>query len=64
MQAIEFQTVMQNGAIEVPAELRAKIQGQVRVIILTEDETEADEDYLGYLIENPIASNSKFSTLR
>lgn len=56
MRAIEFQTILQNGLIEVPAELREKIQGQVRVIVLTEDETKADEPYdiLTELTNNPI----------
>lgn len=54
MQAIEFQTTLQNGTIEIPEELREKISGQVRVIVLAEEETEDEQNYLDYLIENPI----------
>lgn len=55
MQAIEFQTTLHNGTIEVPAGLREKLQGEVRVIILADDKT-TDEPYdiLTELMKNPI----------
>jgi hypothetical protein len=38
MFAIEFQTRVTNGAIEIPEELKGKLTGAVRVIVLTEKE--------------------------
>jgi hypothetical protein len=38
MHAIEFQTTVTNGAIEIPDEWKGKLAGAVRVIVLTEDE--------------------------
>ncbi len=37
MYAIEFQTRITNGAIEIPDEFKGKLAGRVRVIVLTED---------------------------
>lgn len=51
MEAIEFQTFSVDGAIEVPESLREKIKGQLRVIVLLENE---DINYLDYLMQNPI----------
>ena len=53
MQAIEFQTILQNGTIEIPQDLRERVKGKVRVIVLAEEPDE-DASYLEYLIENPI----------
>jgi hypothetical protein len=37
MFAVEFQTIVTNGAIEIPEELKDKLAGAVRVIVLTEE---------------------------
>ena len=37
MQAVEFQTIVKDGMIEVPAEFRDDLGGRVRVILLKED---------------------------
>jgi hypothetical protein len=43
MYAVEFQTEVINGRIELPAELKDKVAGPVRVIVLTEEQpAEAD----------------------
>jgi hypothetical protein len=38
MYAVEFQTRVTNGVIEIPDELKGKLAGAVRVIVLTEEE--------------------------
>ena len=38
MYAVEFQTRVTNGAIEIPDEWKDKLAGEVRVIVLTEEE--------------------------
>ena len=37
MYAVEFQTTVTNGLIEIPDELKGKLAGAVRVIVLTEE---------------------------
>jgi hypothetical protein len=53
MYAVEFQTNIQDGTIEVPKEYRNKVRGAVRVIILTE-EHRGEENFIEYLMNNPI----------
>jgi len=38
MNAVEFQTEVVNGVIEIPDELKDKLAGAVRVIVLTEEQ--------------------------
>jgi hypothetical protein len=37
MQAYEFQTVAQNGIIEIPTAISEKLTGGIKVIIMTDD---------------------------
>jgi hypothetical protein len=37
MFAVEFQTIVTNGTIEIPEDLKDKLAGAVRVIVLTEE---------------------------
>ena len=53
MYAVEFQTNVKDGTIEVPSEYRNKVKGSVRVIILTEEEPAA-MNMIEHLIRNPI----------
>lgn len=53
MQAIEFQTQVKNGSIEVPEELKDKLTGPVRVIVLTEDHVRKPSA-IEELLANPI----------
>ena len=53
MQAIEFQTQVKNGSIEVPEELKDKLIGPVRVIVLTEDAVRKPSA-IEELLANPI----------
>lgn len=53
MYAIEFQTKVENGHIEIPAEFKDQLAGCVRVIVLAEDQ-HAKTDLLDQLLANPI----------
>lgn len=53
MYAVEFQTKVENGHIEIPAEFREQVSGCVRVIVLGEDQRE-QTDMLAQLLANPI----------
>ena len=52
MYAIEFQTKVINGVIEVPEEYRHQLAGAVRVIILSETPT-SDENIIADLLAHP-----------
>jgi hypothetical protein len=52
MYAVEFQTKLQDGKIIVPTEHQEKFKGQVRVILLSEENDE-DIDFIDYLLANP-----------
>lgn len=53
MYAIEFQTKIENGHIEIPAEFKDRLVGCVRVIVLAEDQ-HAKTNLLDQLLANPI----------
>lgn len=54
MQAIEFQTTVKNGIIEIPREHRERIAGRVRVILLGEEPPERKPDFIDHLLAHPI----------
>ena len=62
MNAVEFQTIVENGSIEIPPELKGQILGPVRVIVLTEDKPRKAqgnfEDAISKLLANPIRLES------
>ena len=62
MNAVEFQTIVENGCIEIPPELKGQILGSVRVIVLTEDKPKkaqgTADDAIGKLLANPIQLES------
>lgn len=62
MQAIEFQTTVKNGVIEVPEEYRKNLRGLLRVILLVEKKEEP-YDILTELRNNPI-QDSGFEPLK
>ena len=62
MYAIEFQTTIKNGAIEVPQEYRNNLYDQVRVILLSEEVKNAKPNLIDKLLEKPIEIN-KFQPL-
>ena len=53
MYAVEFQTKVENGHIEIPAEFKDQLAGYVRVIVVTEEQP-ASSDLLDQLLANPI----------
>ena len=53
MIAIEFQTRVKNGVIEVPAEYRDQLVGAVRVIVLTQP-SKQPRGIIAQLLEHPI----------
>lgn len=54
MHAVEFQTRITDGIIEIPADLKDKVSGQVRVILLTE-ELPGGEDLIEQLLLAPVS---------
>lgn len=58
MKAVEFQTIVENGSIEIPPDLQGQIVGPVRVIVLTEEKQSKEpnnlDDAIGRLLANPI----------
>jgi hypothetical protein len=58
MYAIEFQTKVENGHIEIPAEFKDQLAGCVRVIVLAEEQPHevnvAKTDLLDQMLANPI----------
>ena len=53
MYAIEFNTKVKDGSITIPEEYKDKVQGNVRVILLTEQSTE-ESDLIEQLLTNPL----------
>ena len=53
MDAIEFETKIENGHIEIPDEFKGQLAGNVHVIVWTETPS-AQTDFLDYLLANPI----------
>lgn len=53
MYAIEFQTKVENGHIEIPTEFQGQLTGFVRVIVLSEEQR-AKTNLLDQLLANPI----------
>jgi len=53
MYAVEFQTHITDGTIEVPAAYRNKLKGAVRVIILSHEEPHTST-IIEHLMSNPI----------
>ncbi|MDQ4078739.1 MAG: hypothetical protein M3220_21165 [Chloroflexota bacterium] len=54
MYAVEFQTVIKDGVIEVPAEYRDRFHKQVRVILLTPEQNYAAPNLIDRLLEHPL----------
>ena len=53
MHAIEFQSKVKNGTISIPEQYRNRIKGNVRVILLTEENSESF-DMVEHLLANPL----------
>jgi len=53
MYAIEFQTKVRNGRIEIPEQYQNRLQGQVRVIVLSDD-APSMADMIDQLLASPL----------
>ncbi len=58
MFAIEFQTKINNGSIELPQEFIGKLVGEVRVIVLKHEQAEVEENLIDRLLAKPISLDS------
>ncbi len=58
MYAIEFQTRISNGSIELPPEFRDKLAGEVRVIVLKQESPAEVENMIDRLLAEPIKLDS------
>ena len=54
MYAVEFQTTVKNGVIEIPPEYRAQVPGRVRVIVLADESPSVKVNMIDYLLTHPI----------
>ena len=54
MNAFEFQAKPKNGRIEIPAEYKDKIVGNVRVIVLSQEQKIGPDDIINRLLAHPL----------
>ena len=54
MYAVEFQTTIKNGVIEIPAEYQRNLNRSVRVILLAEDVPQATKGFIDQLLARPV----------
>lgn len=58
MYAVEFQTKISNGSIELPQEFVGKLVGDVRVIVLKQEQVEIGDNLIDRLLAKPISLDS------
>jgi hypothetical protein len=56
MNAVEFQTNIQNGMIEIPVEYRDRVKGPVRVIVLSIERSQ-QPDIIDRLLAEPLKAD-------
>lgn len=54
MYAIEFQTTIKNGVIEIPPEYQQNLKQNVRVILLAEDPVQTTKNLIDQLLAQPL----------
>ena len=54
MYAIEFQTTVKNGLIEIPRQYLKNLTERVRVILLIEEVPTVSENYIDQLLAHPV----------
>jgi hypothetical protein len=54
MYAIEFQTTVKNGLIEIPRQYVRNLTNRVRVILLVEDASKTTVDFIDQLLAHPV----------
>jgi len=54
MQAIEFQTIIKNGVIEIPHQYLRNLSNRVRVILLVEQTPKTTVNFIDQLLAHPV----------
>ncbi len=54
MYAIEFQTTIKNGIIEIPRAYLRKLTNRVRVIVLVEEASKTTVNFIDQLLDHPV----------
>jgi len=54
MQAIEFQTIIKNGVIEIPRQYLRNLSNRVRVILLVEQTPKSTVNFIDQLLAHPV----------
>lgn len=54
MYAVEFQTTIKNGVIEIPVEYQQNLKRSVRVILLAEDVAQTTKSFIDQLLARPL----------
>jgi len=54
MYAVEFEATVQNGLIEIPAELRTTLSDQVRVILLVREPRTKKKNWIEHMMDHPL----------
>ena len=54
MQAIEFQTIIKNGVIEIPRQYLRNLSNRVRVILLVEQTPKTTVHFIDQLLAHPV----------
>jgi hypothetical protein len=54
MYAVEFEATVRNGLIEIPAEVRASLSDQVRVILLVREARKGKQNRIENLMDHPL----------
>jgi hypothetical protein len=55
MKAVEFQTSVKNGTIQIPEKYKAQFENHVRVVLMREEKTAGEKtDIIDRLMENPL----------
>jgi len=63
MFTVQFETKVKNGVIQIPKKYQGKFSDHVRVILKVEAKKDAANNYLDYLMANPVkVKNSKHLT--
>ncbi|MBI5186555.1 MAG: hypothetical protein HZA01_12635 [Nitrospinae bacterium] len=58
MYAVEFRTKIKNGIIYIPKEYRDKLQENVKVIVLKDEEEGKNANMIDQLLEAPLKMNN------
>ena len=54
MYAVEFQTTVKNGVIEIPSQYQKNFQRKVRVILMAEENAHPSQSFIDHLLTHPL----------